>query len=160
MKTLILFIFIVFLTLGTRSQTVPDSIFVFTFDMLTASRDSVADLNKQIINYDTIVNSQKRVIIRDSIININNDTMIEKLKRDMIPPTPPLIAWEGLFAGISASFPFDSSIIHNSFLTGLNYALELTGGVLIADKWLVQGSFAIPFKSTVFIKAYIGYRIF
>ena len=93
----------------------------------------------------------------------DKDAQLENLKRlNSSVNTPSLFVWQGFYAGISAQYNFNDSILtKTTFLNGMNYAIETHAGVIIADKLLLDGLIGIPLsKQKIFIRAFIGWKLF
>lgn len=109
-----------------------------------------------------------RIAGKDSIIQHlgNNlkekDTQIELLKNQFSPVIPPMIVWQGFYAGVSAQYNFaDSILTRTTFINGIFYSIEGTASLMIANKVLVNAVFGIPLnRNKVFIKVVAGWRVF
>lgn len=127
----------------------------------------VRDSLKIIIDAGEIMKHE--IYVKDTIIiqlklNLHDkDAQLENLKRlTSSVTTAPLFVWQGFYAGISAQYNFNDSILTKAtVLNGLNYAIETHAGVIIADKLLLDGLIGIPLsKQKIFVKAFIGWKIF
>jgi len=129
--------------------------------------DTSAEIIK--IQNEQIVNLKQQVINRDTAVKLlqlsmeDKDLQIEVLKNNSVKyEIPPLFKFTGFYAGLSAQYNFNDSVLTKStFLGGLNYAIEINTGILVADKFIINGTAGIPLsREKIYVKAFIGYRIF
>ena len=162
----VIFLFVILAEAGIQSfsQTSLDSCkqnFLIARETTKKVRDSL----KIIIESDSIL--KREIGVKDSMLihlKLNlSDTQIENLKYNIIKPDiPQLFRFTGFYAGISAQYNFNDSILtRTTFINGLNYAIETHSGFIFADKLLIDGLVGIPLsKQKIFIKAFIGWKIF
>ena len=150
MKTLLIFLLT---SLSVYSQ-VPDSVFIYTFYQLQASRDSVKILKeKNALLENKIVPSLQEIIQRDSL----QLSYYDKLKTPAVKD--PLFEWQGFYLGISTTYGIDSNVLHNTVLGNLRYAIYGTARLRIGEVEL-WGGYEIPFNDKLRLRAGIGYRLF
>ena len=129
------------------------------------------DTAKEIINIqnEQLANLKQQVINRDTSVKLlqlsmkDKDSQIEVLKNNSVKyDIPPLFKFTGFYAGLSAQYNFNDSVLTKAtFINGLNYSIEMNTGLIIGDKFLISGTAGIPLsRQKIYIKAFIGYRIF
>lgn len=148
------------LAISVQAQNVPDSVFNYTYDMLIGSRDSVGIYKKIVVIDDKIINAQDSIIKRDSIINSNNETAIERLKNDMVPPIPPLIKWDGFYTNFIIGYQFNPNFVALPMIKVLKYAISGEFVFKIIDKLKITLEPVLPIGDKFGIYGKIGWRLF
>lgn len=145
---------------SVKSQNVPDSVFEYTFEQLKASRDSNTIIKKELVNDDTIITAQGRIIKRDSITNSNNETAIERLKNDMVQPDTRLFKWDGFYANFITGYQFNPEFVAMPIIKVLKYAISGEFVFKIIDKLKITLEPVLPIGDKFGIYGKIGWRLF
>jgi hypothetical protein len=157
MKPLITLIFIIFLTITTRSQ-VEDSVFYFTYAQLIASRDSVSILKQILAQKDTVIIKQNKLIQADSIQLIHYSRIVDLQSKPA--ESESFFKWSGFWIGLNTSYGFDSIITKSTVLAKLEWEITAMARITINSKWELNGGAVIPFREKFKLKAGINYLIF
>ncbi len=143
-----------FLIARATTKKVRDSLAIeIKANAILKSKDSILATDLDTAKSD-IIHYKLQIRDRDSQLQLYHDKY-EGIQLE------PLIKFTGFFAGISAQYNFNDSILtKTTFINGLQYSLEVTGGVIWASKWALNGTLGIPLsRNKLYIKAYIGYRL-
>ena len=123
-------------------------------------KDSLAEINDSL--YRSQIAGLKKVNENLQQINFNLEESIYMLKSSMVTAIPPLIKWQGFFAGIGTMYEFDSNIIRSTITGKLKDGLFIYGSarITVLDKAELIGEAGIPFHGKFYLRAKIGWKLF
>lgn len=142
-----------------------DSAEVVNLNLMLDTLDYFRELIKQdsieLKKADSII-AIKQAKVENLQEQISSYKQLRALTDNKPDEAPPLLKWDGFFAGLGAGIVFDSAIVRSSLLGRVfdNLYIWAAPRVLIGLKFVFEGILKIPFKEKPFIGAALGYKFF